>query len=166
MKTTLYILISLFAVLFCRAQELSSDYRGMIYVKENCVEQQGDNLLLDLQIDLSGLPVGRYQSLTLVPMLRDGRDSLMLQPIVVNGANKQKMYERTLAFKGKTVADDGAYLVIKNKPTQLREIAYRKEIPFQPWMKGAELVLVGQLKDYDGITQQVYMNVLTDNLIF
>ena len=33
-------------------------------------------------------------------------------------------------------------------------------------MKGAELVLVGQLKDYDGITQQVYMNVLTDNLIF
>ena len=111
MRTTLYILISLFAVLFCRAQELSSDYRGMIYVKENCVEQQGDNLLLDLQIDLSGLPVGRYQSLALVPMLRDGRDSLMLQPIVVNGANKQKMYERTLAFKGKTVADEGAYLV-------------------------------------------------------
>lgn len=166
MRTTLYILISFFAVLFCRAQELSSDYRGMIYVKENCVEQQGDNLLLDLEIDLSGLPVGRYQSLALVPMLRDGRDSLMLQPIVVNGANKQKMYERTLAFKGKTVADDGAYLVIKNKPTRLREIAYRKEIPFQSWMKGAELVLVGQLKDYDGITQQVYMNVLTDNLIF
>ena len=90
----------------------------------------------------------------------------MLQPIVVNGANKQKMYERTLALKGKTVADDGAYLVVKNKPTQLREIVYRKEVPFQFWMKGAELVLVGHLKDYDGIAQQVYVNVLTDNLIF
>ena len=166
MRTTLYILIFLCAVLLCRAQELSSDYRGMVYVKENTVAQQGDNLSLDLQIDLSGLSVGRYQSLTLTPMLRQGRDSLMLQPIVVNGANKQKMYERTLALNGKTVADDGAYLVVKNKPTQLREIVYRKEVPFQFWMKGAELVLVGHLKDYDGIAQQVYVNVLTDNLIF
>ena len=63
--------------------------------------------MLNLQIDLSGLSVGRYQSLAIAPMLREGRDSLKLQPIVVNGANKQKMYERTLAFKGKVVADDG-----------------------------------------------------------
>lgn len=89
----------------------------MVYVRENSIEQQGDNLMLNLQIDLSGLSVGRYQSLAIAPMLREGRDSLKLQPIVVNGANKQKMYERTLAFKGKVVADDGGYLVVKiNRP--------------------------------------------------
>lgn len=33
-------------------------------------------------------------------------------------------------------------------------------------MKGAELVLVGELKNYEGVTKKVYINVLTDNLIF
>ena len=166
MRTIPYILFFLFTVLSCPAQELLSDYRGMVYVRENSIGQQGDNLMLDLQIDLSGLNVGRYQSLAIAPMLREGRDSLMLRPIVVNGANKQKMYERALAFKGKVVADDGAYLVVKNQPALLREISYQEAIPFEPWMKGAELVLVGELKNYEGVTKKVYINVLTDNLIF
>ena len=166
MRTIPYILFFLFTVLSCPAQELLSDYRGMVYVRENSIEQQGDNLMLNLQIDLSGLSVGRYQSLAIAPMLREGRDSLKLQPIVVNGANKQKMYERTLAFKGKVVADDGGYLVVKNQPTLLREVTYRMAVPFESWMKGAELVLVGELKNYDGVTKEVYINILTDNLIF
>ena len=166
MRTIPYILFFLFTVLSCPAQELLSDYRGMVYVRENSVEKQGDNLMLNLQIDLSGLSVGRYQSLAIAPMLREGRDSLKLQPIVVNGANKQKMYERTLAFKGKVVADDGGYLVVKNQPTLLREVTYRMAVPFESWMKGAELVLVGELKNYDGVTKEVYINILTDNLIF
>lgn len=166
MRTIPYILLFLFAALSGHAQELLSDYRGMVHVKENSIERQGDDLVLDLQIDLSGLSVGRYQSLAIAPMLREGRDSLMLQPIVVNGANKQKMYERKLAFEGKVVADDGAYLVVKNRPSLLREIIYRKAVPFEPWMKGAELVLVGELKNYDGVTKKVYINVLTDSLPF
>lgn len=166
MRTIPYILFFLFTVLSCPAQELLSDYRGMVYVRENSIEQQGDNLMLNLQIDLSGLSVGRYQSLAIAPMLREGRDSLKLQPIVVNGANKQKMYERTLTFKGKVVADDGGYLVVKNQPTLLREVTYRMAVPFESWMKGAELVLVGELKNYDGVTKEVYINILTDNLIF
>ena len=152
MRTIPYILFFLFTALSCPAQELLSDYRGMVYVRENSIEQQGDNLMLNLQIDLSGLSVGRYQSLAIVPMLREGRDSLKLQPIVVNGA--------------KVVADDGGYLVVKNQPTLLREVTYRMAVPFESWMKGAELVLVGELKNYDGVTKEVYINILTDNLIF
>ena len=143
MRTIPYILFFLFTALSCPAQELLSDYRGMVYVRENSIEQQA-----------------------IAPMLREGRDSLKLQPIVVNGANKQKMYERTLAFKGKVVADDGGYLVVKNQPTLLREVTYRMAVPFESWMKGAELVLVGELKNYDGVTKEVYINILTDNLIF
>lgn len=165
MRTIPYLLFFLFTALFSHAQELLSDYQGMVHVRENSIEQQGDNLMLNVQIDLSGLPVGRHQSLAIALMLREGRDSLMLQPIVVNGANKQKMYERTLAFKGKAVADGGAYLVMKNQPALLREVTYRKAIPFESWMKGAELVLVGELKNYDGVTQKVYINVLTDHLL-
>ena len=126
MRTIPYILFFFFTALSCPAQELLSDYRGMVYVRENSIGLQGDNLMLDLQIDLSGLSVGRYESLAIAPMLREGRDSLRLQPIVVNGTNKQKVYERTLAFRGKAVADDGAYLVVK-KSTDLASRDYLSE---------------------------------------
>ena len=42
MRTIPYILFFLFTVLSCPAQELLSDYRGMVYVRENSIEQQGD----------------------------------------------------------------------------------------------------------------------------
>lgn len=101
MRTIPYILFFLFTVLSCPAQELLSDYRGMVYVRENSIEQQGDNLMLNLQIDLSGLSVGRYQSLAIAPMLREGRDSLKLQPIVVNGPTSRRCTNGPLPLKEK-----------------------------------------------------------------
>ena len=86
MRTIPYLLFFLFTALFSHAQELLSDYQGMVHVRENSIEQQGDNLMLIVQIDLSGLSVGRHQSLAIALKLREGRDSLKLQPIVVNGA--------------------------------------------------------------------------------
>ena len=49
MRTIPYILFFFFTALSCPAQELLSDYRGMVYVRENSIGLQGDNLMLDLQ---------------------------------------------------------------------------------------------------------------------
>ena len=46
MRTIPYILFFFFTALSCPAQELLSDYRGMVYVRENSIELQGDNLML------------------------------------------------------------------------------------------------------------------------
>lgn len=166
MKTTVYILLFLLAIVSCPAQEVLSTYQGMVTVKANKVEKQGNNLELEMSIDLCGLSVGRYQTLSIIPMLRAGRDSLRLQPIVVNGANKQKMYERTLSFQGRAVADNGAYVVLKNDPKVLRQVSYRATIPCKSWMKGAEFILVGQFNNYDGQPQQTYFDTLTERLGF
>lgn len=166
MKVVVYMACLLFLLLACPAQAQTSVYRGVVSVKENKVEQEGNKLTLDIEISVCGLSVGRYQTLTLMPMLRAGRDSLLLQPIVLNGANKQKMYERILAFKGKTVADDGAYVVLKNDPLLIQQIDYKKIIPYRPWMKGSQLVLVGLLNNYEGGTEQTFVNVLTGELKF
>lgn len=166
MKTTVYILLFLLATLSCPAQEVLSTYQGIVTVKANKVEKQGDNLTLEMSIDLCGLSVGRYQTLSIIPMLRAGHDSLRLQPIVVNGANKQKMYERTLSFQGRAIADNGAYVVLKNDPKVLREVNYRVTIPCKSWMKGSEFILVGQFNNYDGQPQQTYSDILTKQLSF
>lgn len=166
MRTTAYILLFFLVVLSCPAQEILSTYHGMVTVKANKVEKQGNNLELEMSIELCGLSVGRYQTLSIIPMLRAGRDSLQLQPIVVNGANKQKMYERTFSFKGQAVADDGAYIVLKNEPKVLRQVNYRATIPCKSWMKGSEFILVGRFNSYDGKPQQAYYDILTNRLNF
>lgn len=142
----------------------TSVYRGQVSVKQNVAEQREGAFCLDMNVALSGLSVGRYQTLSLIPVIKNGRDSLRLQPIVLNGLNKQKMYKRALVFQGKDAADNGAYVVLKNDPCLLQEIAYKKEIPFRPWMKEAELILMGEINNYDGVVQQTFVNVLTDKL--
>ena len=119
---------------------------------------------LDLTISVCGLSVGRYQTLSLMPMLRSDRDSVVMAPVVLNGANKQKMYDRTLVFEGKKAADGDAYTVIKNTPELIREIPYELSIPYHPWMKNAALILVGELDNYEGAPLRTFVNVLTEHL--
>ena len=162
MKTPVYIFIFLLVALLFPVQAQSqteapaTTYNGLINIKQNKAEVEG-NLL-------SGLSVGRYQTLILTPVLRKDNYLLRLSPIRINGTNKHKMYERTVAFQGKQVADKNAYVVLKSAPTLLQEVNYKKEISFRPWMENAELLLLGELTDYDDIPVQTYTNVLTDRL--
>lgn len=97
-------------------------------------------------------------------MLRSDRDSVVMAPVVLNGANKQKMYDRTLVFEDKKAADGDAYTVIKNTPELIREIPYELSIPYHPWMKNAALILVGELDNYEGAPLRTFVNVLTEHL--
>ena len=126
--------------------------------------REGNSLRLDLTISVCGLSVGRYQTLSLMPMLRSDRDSVVMAPVVLNGVNKQKMFDRTLVFEGKKAADGDAYTVIKNTPELIREIPYELSIPYQPWMKNAALILVGELDNYEGAPLRTFVNVLTEHL--
>lgn len=164
MKVITYILFLFLISFSLPLQAQTSVYRGQVSVKQHVAGQRDGAFCLDLDITLSGLSVGRYQSLQLIPMLKNGSDSLRLKPIVLNGANKQKMHKRALTFKGKDAAENGAYIVLKNEPWLLREISYINEVPFRPWMKNAELILVGEVNNYEGITQQTFINVLAEKL--
>ena len=99
-----------------------------------------------------------------MPMLSSDRDSVVMAPVVLNGVNKQKMFDRTLVFEGKKAADGDTYTVIKNTPELIREIPYELSIPYHPWMKNAALILVGELDNYEGAPLRTFVNVLTEHL--
>lgn len=151
------------AMLAFPAQAQTSIYRGMVKVKQNKAELSGGKLALDMDVSIIGLSVGRYETLLLTPVLRNGGSSFSLRPIRINGANKQKMFQRALAFEGES-AKGNTYAILKSDPTLLQEINYQKEIPFQPWMEHAELILVGELNNYDDQPIQTYTDVLTDDM--
>ncbi|WP_293710174.1 DUF3868 domain-containing protein [uncultured Parabacteroides sp.] len=164
MKTSVYIFFFFLIMQVLPSQAQTSVYQGMVNIKQNKIELEKGVLLLDMNVSLCGLSVARHQSLLLTPVLRNGSNSLRLQPIRVNGANKQKMYKRAVAFQGKVTADGNAYVILESDPALLQEIAYKKEVPFKPWMEHAELILVGELNNYDDIPVQTYTDVLTDDL--
>lgn len=140
------------------------DSEALITVKRNRIEYKDKSLKLDFYMEFKNLEIGRYETLTVMPMLRNGKDSLLLSPIVINGANKAKMYRRTLALKGKAEADEGAYAVLENDRNYARSIPYRKSIRYRGWMQKAQLVLVGELTDYYGTPKRTFIHVLTNHL--
>lgn len=165
MKIFIYIFLFLAVASLSPAvgQVTVQDYRGLVTVKQNRAERVGNRLELDMDIAFNGVAVGRYESLSVMPMLRCSTDSLVMAPIVLNGANKQKMYDRALILHGKEVANDGAYAVVKNIPLRI-EVSYRQSIPYYPWMRDAQLCLVGELCDYHGSPIQAFVNVLTETM--
>lgn len=164
MKTSFYIFFFLLIMQVLPSQAQTSVYKGMVNVKQNKVELEKGVLSLDMNVSLCGLSVARHQSLELIPVLRNGSNSLRLQPIRINGANKQKMYKRALVLQGRNVADGNAYAILESDPALLQEITYKKEVPFKPWMEHAELILVGELNNYDDIPVHTYTDVLTGDL--
>lgn len=167
MKIVFYIMLLATGMVFpAQAQREASRevYRGEVSVKQNKAEYVNNKLVLDFDISLCGLSIGRYQSLVLMPMLRFGRDSLIMPPVIVNGANKQKMYERAVELKGEEEAREAAYAVVKNDPRYIQEVSYKKTLPYRPWMSKAELVLIGELENYQGQAIQTFINVLTKEL--
>lgn len=166
MKTTFVYGVILFFLLsspFAGAQKM---YKGKVNVLQQLMEKKKGYLSMQLDITVCGLAVGKHQSLLLMPMLKSGRDSLVMQPIVLNGRNKHKMYDRAVSLHGKRVADDGAYMVLRNYPSSLLQIPYEQEFPFRKWMKDAHLILVGQLCDYDGNPVETYVDTLTEKICF
>ncbi len=164
MKTIVIYLAAIVCVFSLHAQEQKS-YRGQILVKQDSFLVKQDLLYLNMNIEISGLAVGRYEKLILTPVLRFKNEVVSLQPIVLNGANKHKMYKRAIALDGPVIAKEGAFVVLKNEPELIKEIAYVQSVPYKEWMKDAELVLIGELCNYAGTPKQVLRNVLTEKIV-
>lgn len=140
-------------------------YRGRVLIKQDSFVVKQGKLYLDMNMEVSGLGVGRYEMLSLTPVLRSGNKAVALQPVVLNGTNRQKMYRRAIALKGETIAKGDAYLVLKNEPDLIKTFTYNQVISYRKWMKEAELVLIGELYDYSDIPAQRFEDVLTEKIV-
>ena len=85
------------------------------------------------------------ESLTLTPFLLAGEQSFDLPSILINGAEKQKVYERTRVLGGASDARNGRNstpsVVLKNDRKASRRFTYKVTVPFREWMAQADLML-------------------------
>ncbi len=144
MKHTIYSKPLSLALAFCLVGgATASDGTGgeeRIIVKQKRVERSGDELVVDLVIDLSRIRVAAGRSVVCTPLVERGDSVRALPPLVINGRERHILYERS----GRTPQADGEYEVRRlNKRQQTFD--YHAAVPFAAWMKRSEVSLVTDL---------------------
>jgi hypothetical protein len=165
MKKLLYLLAAIVlqgAAFTLQAQSISMRMNGT-YLR-------GRALTIDMDARFPYVAVDRYQSLRWTFILRENaakgkrRRMLRLPSIIMDGANKRQMYERTLTFQGKEAAKRGAYAVLKSDPALIQFLLYRQRVRYQPWMSNCQLLLVQEVLDYNDKLLESNIKILQKRL--
>lgn len=139
---------------------------GSVSARLNTATLKGNALNLDVDIKIAQMNVGRYENVSLRLVLRGtGKgQTLLLPPVIINGANKRHMFERAVALHGLTAAKNGAYAVLKNDPELIQYLSYKRAVTYNSWMNNCQLLLIGELKDYHNNTIQSFTKIVSRTL--
>lgn len=133
-------------------------YNDGIIVTMHTLEQQGDSLLIDMELDVNKLVLSSRRSLTLTPVLEGKETEQSLLPILLNGRNRHKVYVRDLSIHKREA--DAYYAEVKMSGKNRKVIHYRQAIPFAAWMSEANLMLNEDLCGCGGYTRETADEVL------
>lgn len=159
----LTIAILLFCVISFGLYGQNNNVRSHISVKKNQVNINKDgNVLIDLDILLTGVEVSSNRQLVLTPIIKGTNNRIDLPPVVVNGKKRANLYKRSLALGGKQV---NTYSVIKaDKKTVFIQIPYKASVPYEAWMKKASIYLLGDLCGCGGVGEEYVSTLITNDI--
>lgn len=146
-----------------------SNYGGKIKVVPHEAIHRGDSVYLKIDLSLEGLSVGTDRSLTLTPMLMAGDRNCELPSILINGATRQKLYDREHSLNKKLPVP---YMVLTSKRQNDdrsvgnydRTISYAAAVAYADWMHDARVVMLEDLCGCGGHAEQVSIEPLATRL--
>ena len=121
-------------------------------------------LNIDLSVDFEGLRMPSDESLTVTPVLISGENEQALPAVLINGTEKQKVYQRQQEFTGNGHPSPIPAVVIKNDARMARSFRYRVAVPYQEWMKDALLLIRSQECACHGRQGSIYEDKIADRL--
>ena len=142
-----------------RAQEF---YRGEMFVTSQHFSMEDDRLNVEIAVDFEGLKMPADEALTLTPVLRGEGHEQELPSVLINGSEKQKVYQREKAFAGGGKASPIPAVVIRNDAGASRAFKYTVGVPYREWMQQAVMVMRSQECACHGKKGQVYEDLITD----
>ena len=121
-----------------------------IMVENKKVEQTDHNLVVDLTLNMDSLHLRSNQRLVFTPIVRStgGQERTMPQ-IIVNGRKQDISYKR---YAHKDYPDDAQTVRRKNGTAQSYE--YNAIVPYEEWMKNADVVIAEDLCGCGDIEEQ------------
>lgn len=117
-------------------------------VSVTCTElrQKGDSLRIDAEIRIAGDALKSTLSLQLNPVLEGTSQRMGLPSVLVLGKRSGKVYAREKALNN-LKEEEPHYAVVdaSKKSPEGWTVPYRMTLAYEPWMKGARLVLAEDL---------------------
>ena len=113
---------------------------GQILVKEKLVERAGDELVINMTIDISQIQVPANRSVVCTSLIERGDSLRPLPALVINGRERHIQYERS----GRNPEENNEFEIRRyNKKEQ--QFSYHTAIPYSSWMARSEVSLVTDL---------------------
>ena len=151
----------------CLGQEF---YRGELFVTGQHFSPTNGHLNVELSVDFEGLRMPSDESLTVTPVLKNGEYEQELPAVLINGAEKQKVYQRTQALaagkrnSAKARTSPIPAVVIRNDHAVSRAFTYKVSVPYEQWMERAILLLRSQECACHGKKGDVYEDKIADGI--
>ncbi|MDH6303495.1 hypothetical protein M2459_000572 [Parabacteroides sp. PF5-5] len=137
---------------------------GTVTVKLNAANLKGQTLNLDMDIRINHVYIGKRESLSLTLALKKGNNIEYLPAVIINGANKRKMFERAVNLYGLEAAKGDAYAVLKNDEDLIQFLPYKDAFAYRSWMNNCQLLLIGEVLDYNNNVKDSFTDVLEKSL--
>lgn len=114
-----------------------------VRVISNDLRQKGNTLSIDATIIVPGDIVKSKNYIELTPVLETDNQKMGLPSVLVNGKNRQKVYNREIALHN--LEDVPRYTVLRTTDASEQVVEYKTTIPWEAWMRDARFVLVQDL---------------------
>ena len=132
MKKILVILAALAGISFAAQAQQTAD----VAVSDLKIIKNGEEMNIDMNIDLSGLDVKGQRSVHFLPVIKNGEDSLQLSPIGIYSRGRYINYLR----RGESVFEDLGETVYKSNEAP-KTFNYSVSVPYKSWMDGSEVYM-------------------------
>lgn len=119
------------------------DTAAQVTVNCNELKLKGNTVYIDATVRVDAAYVESKKSLTLTPVLENESQKMGLPSILLNGKNRQKVYDREIALGNPD--EEPRYAVIRAYEAPEHTIAYKATVPWEPWMANARFVLAEDL---------------------
>lgn len=137
MKTIcLYSLLALLPLVPVAADEVKR-LPGGAEVSGVDIRKQRDSVVIRMNLNLSGMEVGRNRSIVVTPLFYAEGEEEWLPAIEVMGRTRYLYYQRN----EESLYADSPYTIIKKDKNATQQVGYQVSVPYRKWMNRASLVV-------------------------
>lgn len=140
------IIFTLLAALFVTGLDAQKNTGKGEIVYGSTIERQGEFVVADVAVDISGLKLRSQEMVRFTPVItdRDGKIVDSYAPIIIAGPKRYRALMRDIEY-GKARFEKEPFAIVKLKRKHDDIIAFRWTLPYGPWLREAELVMAEEL---------------------
>ena len=140
--------------------------RSRVQYIQNYMKQEGDSLVIDMDIDMSKMNLQANHAQILTPVIGSENEEIELPKVMIQGATRNKAFVRELELNDQSYEEferNLPYAIVKPKG----KLNYRMSIPYEPWMSDAYLDVeedlcgcgdqsnIARSRLFDGLTKEI-----------